>query len=396
MTSLPFTLRWGILATGGIATTFTKDLLIDPETRSAGDIRHVIAAAASSTSASRARDFLSSVNAPSSSKAYGSYKELVQDKDVDIVYVATPHSHHYQHTRLALEAGKHVLVEKPITVNAQQCAKLRQLAQEKNKFLMEAVWTRFFPLSREICNLIQNGSLGNIVRVYADFSFWNDVPTEFDTQHRMINPELAGGALLDLGIYSLTWVFMALYHTQQQQEPATAVKKREEPVVSSAVTKYETTGVDQTTTVLLHFPSTGAHGVASTSIQVATTPNPAHASPDAIRIQGTLGDLTVNYAPRPRTYTLIPAGNEKRGQPAPFAYQVVTKHEDIPGGGHGMFWEADECARCIRDGKLESGVCGLEETEVVMRVMDQVRRQGGVVYPEGIESLEFPLGGFGL
>ena len=255
---------------------------------------------------------------------------------------------------------------------------------------MEAVWTRFFPLSREVCDVVKEGKLGDIKRVFADFSFWNDVEKEFGSQHRMVNPDLAGGALLDLGIYSLTWLFMALWHCQ----PA---GKREEPVVSSAVSKYET-GVDETTTVLLHFPGTGAHGVASTSIIVATTPNTEHPNPggDAVRIQGTLGDLTVNYAPRPRTYTLTPAANEKRGKLADFEYEVVDKYKSIPGDGHGMFWEADECARCIRDGKLESEICGLEETEVVMRVMDQVRTQGGVVYPGVIESTESPLDGFGM
>ncbi|KAI4682852.1 hypothetical protein J4E81_009474 [Alternaria sp. BMP 2799] len=383
MSSEPFMLRWGILA-------FTKDLLIDPQTRDASDIRHVVAAAASSTSLSRATSFLTNIGAPATARAYGSYTDLVSDPDIDIIYIATPHSHHYHHARLCLNAGKHVLIEKPITVNAAQCQELRKLAREKRRFMMEAVWTRFFPLSREVCSIIKEGKLGDIKRVFADFSFWNDVQKEFGKEHRMVNPDLAGGALLDLGIYSLTWLFMALYHVQPEG-------KREEPVVSSAVSKCET-GVDETTTVLLHFPISGAHGVASTSIIVATTPNASHPNPggDAVRIQGTLGDLTVDYAPKPRTYTLTPAANEKRGKLADFEYEVVDKFKEIPGGGHGMFWEADECARCIRDGKLESEVMGLEETEVVMRVMDQVRRQGGVVYPAVIESTESPLDGFGV
>jgi len=256
--------------------------------------------------------------------------------------------------------------------------------------MMEAVWTRFFPLSREVCSIIKEGKLGDIKRVFADFSFWNDVNKEFGSQHRMVNPDLAGGALLDLGIYSLTWVVMALWHCQPEE-------KRQEPVVSSAVSKYAT-GVDETTTVLCHFLGSGAQGVAGTSIVVATTPNAEHPSPggDAVRIQGTLGDLTIDYAPKPRTYTLTPAANEKRGKLADFEYEVVDKYKSIPGRGHGMFWEADECARCIRDGKMESEVMGLEETEVVMRVMDQVRRQGGVVYPGVIESTEAGLEGFGV
>lgn len=198
----------------------------------------------------------------------------------------------------------------------------------------------------------------------------------------MVNLELAGGALLDLGVYSLAWVYMALYRAGDA-----------EPVVSSAVSKGAT-GADETTTVLLHFPGSGAHAVASTSIVVGTTPNKAYPSPDAVRIQGTLGDLTVDYAPRPRRYTLTPASSASRGTLAHFEYEVVTQYENIPGNGHGMFWEADECARCVRDGEMESEVCGLEESESLMRVLDCVRGQGGVVYPAWMESAEIS-GGWG-
>jgi len=127
----PRTIRWGILATGGIATTFTKDLLCDPTTRGVENIKHTVAAAASSSSASRAKDFLKEVNAPSDAKAYGSYEELVKDSNVEIVYVATPHSHHYQNVMLALEHGKHVLCEKAFTVNAAQLKKLVEVARKK-------------------------------------------------------------------------------------------------------------------------------------------------------------------------------------------------------------------------------------------------------------------------
>ncbi|KAF2818555.1 NAD(P)-binding protein [Ophiobolus disseminans] len=378
MSSEPFTLRWGILATGGIAKTFTKDLLIDPSTRAVHDVRHEVVAAGSSSAASRAQDFLTSLNAPSSAKAYGSYKELVEDDNVDIIYVATPHSHHYQHARLALEAGKHVLIEKPVTVNVAQFKILQDIAREKKRFMMEAVWTRFFPLSREVVQFIRDGKLGEIKRVWADFSFWNDVEKEFGTSHRMTSPSLAGGALLDLGIYSLTWVFMALYNPLSPITPSAV----------SLVTKFPPTGVDEQTSVLLDF--SGAHAIATTSIRVASTPNAAHNAQDDIRIQGTLGDLTVNYAPRPKSYTLTPASSASRGTPAEFGYETKT-FDDGPGGGHGMFWEADECARCVRDGEMESGVCGWRESEVCLGVMDGVRVGGGVGYPEGVEGVEYPL-----
>ncbi|KAF2268939.1 NAD(P)-binding protein [Lojkania enalia] len=386
MGNTTFTLKWGILATGGIAKTFCKDLLIDPSTRNASDIRHQIVATASSSSRSRAQQFLSDLKAPKSAKAYGSYKELVADPNVDIIYIATPHSHHYQNTRLALEAGKHVLCEKAFTVNARQAEILVNIAREKKLFLMEAVWTRFFPLAREVREFVKSGQLGEIKRVWADLSFWNDVEKEFGREHRMVNLELAGGALLDLGIYSLTWVFQILYHVIPEE-------KRGMPTVASAITKYKATGCDEMTSVILSFPPYGAHGIATTNLRVAHNPNASHPSPDPIRIQGTLGDLTISNSPyRPLSYTLIPAKNEKRGQLAKFEYNTVT-HE-IPGGGHGMFWEADECARCIRDGKLESEGMGWEESLVIMRVMDEIRRQGNLRYSERLESVEYPLGGF--
>ncbi|OSS47935.1 hypothetical protein B5807_06577 [Epicoccum nigrum] len=408
MTSSPFTLRWGILATGGIATTFTKDLLVDPSTRDAHDIHHVVVAAASSNSSSRAETFLRAVGAPQEATAHGSYASLVADPNVDMVYIATPHSHHYQHTRLALEAGKHVLVEKPITINSGQARTLYSLAKARNLFLMEAVWTRFFPLTRSIQEVIASGRLGTIKRVQSDLSFWNDVEAEFGSEHRMVKKELGGGALLDLGVYSLTWVFLVLWHLQRDGE-------RVQPGVKGWISKYAATGCDEMTSVMLDFRAArvgstttttedgetegdkdngDAHALALTSLRVSYQPNP-HVPQPSVRIQGTRGDILVHgISPRPLSYTLVPAQNEKRGQPADF--EVETKSFEIPGGGHGMFWEADECARCVRDGKLESGVMGWEESVRVMEVMDEVRRQGGVGYDEELESEKYPLEGFGV
>ena len=145
----------------------------------------------------------------SSAVAYGSYAELVADKNVDIIYVATPHSHHYQNTMLCLNAGKHVLCEKAFTVNAAQAKKLVELAKKKNLFLMEAVWTRYFPLSIEIRKMIESGDLGTVHRVIADLSFNQDVENTWGTEHRMVNMNLAGGALLDCTSHVLQVAFLA-------------------------------------------------------------------------------------------------------------------------------------------------------------------------------------------
>lgn len=131
MSTSPKEIRWGILATGLIAQSFSRDLLVDPKTRGVTSIKHTIVAAASSSSKSRAETFLKDMKAPSSAKAYGNYKELVADPDIDIIYVATPHSHHYQNAMLCLEAGKNVLCEKAFTVNAAQTKLLVAKAREK-------------------------------------------------------------------------------------------------------------------------------------------------------------------------------------------------------------------------------------------------------------------------
>lgn len=128
------------------------------------DIRHEIVAVASSSSADRAASFIKAIDGPSSAKAYGSYAELVADPNVDIIYVATPHSHHFQNAMLCLDAGKNVLCEKALTVTAAQAKKLVETARAKGVFLMEAVWTRYFPLSIKIRELITSGAIGDVYR----------------------------------------------------------------------------------------------------------------------------------------------------------------------------------------------------------------------------------------
>lgn len=149
---------------------FTKDLLIDPPTRHATDIKHAVSAAASSTSLERAKEFLKECKCPSSVKAYASYQDLVEDPNIDIIRIATLQSNHYQNAMLCLLAYKHVFCEKAFIVTAAQAEKLARIAKEKNLVLMEAVWTRFFPLSIAITK-IESGAFGPIYRVIVDMSF---------------------------------------------------------------------------------------------------------------------------------------------------------------------------------------------------------------------------------
>jgi predicted dehydrogenase len=357
---------------------------------------------ASSSSKSRAEAFIKEIQGPSTARAYGSYAELVKDPDVDIIYVATPHSHHFQNTMLALEAGKNVLCEKSFTVNAAQARKLVETARAKKLFLMEAVWTRYFPLSIKIREMVKSGMIGKVHRVTADLSTAtakDDGSLDFPLSSRMLNLDLAGGALLDLGIYSLTWVYQILYHCQEGE--------REKPKLLAAMEKYEKTGVDEMTSILLQWPGKKSLGFASTSLRIATTPDgeSSPAAGPAARIQGTKGEIQV-FGPlyRPLQYRVIMVGG-KRGEvkdvhyPIPKDPEREGKANDVEGKGwgHGMFWEADEAARCLRDGKLESDGLNWEESITIMETMDEVRKQGGLIYPELIETAVYdeksPLNG---
>jgi predicted dehydrogenase len=387
-----FQLKWGILATGGIAETFARDLWVNPETRGVTDIEHVVVAAASSTSADKAKAFLQEVRAPSTARAYGSYKDLVADPDVDIIYIATPHSHHFRNAMLCLSAGKNVLCEKAFTTNALQAEILINTAREKNLFLMEAVWTRYFPLSIYVRDLITSNRIGTVYRTTADLSYAIPPETTFPDTHRMVNPALAGGALLDLGIYALTWVFQTLYTTQ---DPSV----RQPPSVVSSLSKYRL-GTDEHTTILLTFPlpsGRSAHGIATTSFLVSGDPDSQSSAGPTIRIQGEKGEIQVfPPASRPtKTRVILSDGTlEEKNWPQPgpgeksgWSNGFGRKEEWNPEGeGHGMFWEADECAFALQEGRKEGKFQGWEESLAVMRVMDEVRRQGGVVYPEEVEG----------
>ncbi|POR30992.1 Uncharacterized protein TPAR_08806 [Tolypocladium paradoxum] len=380
MASTPaYTLNWGIMATGHIAERFVKDLLTDPATRNVHDVRHQVVAVASSASKHKAADFCAKVKAPSSVKTYASYAELVTDPDIDIVYVATPHSHHFQNVMLALEAGKPVLCEKAFTVTASQVRKLVDVARAKKLFLMEAVWTRYFPLSIKIRDLVSSGAIGTVYRVIADNSFNRELPEGklgWDDSHRMVNLDLAGGAMLDLGIYSLTWLMQILYHLQPGKE-------KEPPTVVAAINKYHT-GADEMTSFIVQFPKHKSMGIGMTALRVASGVDYEFTGGPPIKIQGSAGEIQVlGPAFKPTQYRVIKkdGGGHVEVVDCPF-----PKDKNRDDWGHGMYWEADECARCLRDKKLESDMLPLDESIVVMEVMESVLKQGGVEYPELITS----------
>ncbi|PWY95411.1 putative dimeric dihydrodiol dehydrogenase [Aspergillus sclerotioniger CBS 115572] len=355
----PKTIRWGILATGEIAQTFTKDLLVDPSTRNVTTIKHTVVAAASSSGSARAQSFLTTP--------------------------PTPHSHHYRNVKLCLESGKNVLCEKAFTVNAAQAAELVRIARDKDLFLMEALWTRYFPLSVYVRQAITQGRLGTIMRAFADSSLDLSPEQSFGPDHRMVSPALAGGALLDMGIYSLTWIFQTLYTTQSSEERERAPP----PTVVSSVQKYSLTGVDETVSMLLTFPRDtefggDMHGVATTGFCV---PN-----------DGTKGELQVwppiYWSTRTRLAAADGTVEDKTWtQPGPGrgsnwfnGYSIAGRNPE--GEGYGMFWEADEAGLALVEGRKEGRSFGLDESVLIMEIMDKVREQNGLVYPEEIEATD--------
>lgn len=300
---------------------------------------------------------------------------------------------------LSLKAGKPVLVEKAFTTNAKQAKVLMETARARNLFLMEAMWTRYLPVSIKVRELVAEGIIGQIQRVMADASFGEDVEKKWGTQSREVNLDLAGGVLLDLGIYALTWVFQILYHGQ--------CEPRQAPAVLSSVVKYEATGADEQTSVLLTFPTSPAcagsmrsnptHGIVTCGLRTASDPDMKGTSGASVRIQGTKGEIQM-FGPafRPTGYRLIPKLDTESGEPVGPLSSVKDVECPIPGpglekGGHGMFWEADEAARCLRDGRLQSEGLGWEEIVAVMETMDKVREQNGIVYPLSIETTEYPI-----
>jgi predicted dehydrogenase len=314
-------LRWGIIGTGLISRTFAADL----ELTDSGTV-----VAVGSRRQETAEEFGERFGVPN---RYASYEALVADPEVDAVYVGTPHPMHHPDALLALRAGKPVLVEKPFTMNAAEAEELVATARAEGLFLMEAMWTRFLPGIVEIRRLLSEGALGEIATVSADHGQWFAEDRDF----RLFAPELGGGALLDLGIYPVSFASMVLGTPDR--------------IVALADPAF--TGVDATTSILLGHPG-GAHAVLNCTLRAK--------SPTWAAIVGTEARIEIEgdfYAPEP--WTLIPRGGEPQ------------RFEPPPEPRKGLRYEADEVARCLDEGLLESPGMPLDETVAIMRTMDAVR-----------------------
>ncbi|KAJ7746845.1 hypothetical protein DFH07DRAFT_831478 [Mycena maculata] len=361
-------LRWGIISTGSIAGVFVKDLLVDPKTRDVHDVVHKVAAVAS-RSVEKAQEFINkNAGGDPAVKAYGTYEEVYADQDVDAIYIATPHTLHHDNALDAIRAKKHVLCEKPVTSNASELRALLAAAKENGVFFMEAMWTRFQPLPQAVMKLLEGGELGAPVVLHADLSGNFDIHNIPKT-HRILDPVLGGGAILDLGPYPLVWAIMALYENP--------LNKFTPPSnISASILKTPLTGVDANTSFTLTFPKIAAQAILSCSINLA-------ASSPGVTIRCEKGAIHV-AAPiyRPTSFKVEYFGaNSKVVREEEKSFEYV---------GHGMHFEADEVARCIRDGKSESASWGHNKSLLEMAVFDEVRKQGGYTLPAGVEKVVWP------
>lgn len=365
----PFTLRWGIIATGWISQQFIKDALMDPKTRGTIDVVHSIAAVGSRSVESAQKFIQDYAKGDTSIKAYGSYDEVFADSNVTAIYIGTPHTKHYENARDALNAGKHVLCEKATTSNAAELRALLKLAKEKNLFFMEALWTRFQPLTKEVKRIAEEGTLGLPVSMFADLSGDFDIENIPKT-HRILDPKLGGGALLDLGPYPMIWAVLALYEHPEN-------KKARPTSISGSMVKTPLTGVDRSTSWSLNFSET-LLAQANLSCNI-TLPNVDPAA--AIRYRN--GSILI-HPPlyKPTAFTVQHFDKPGSGK----IVREEKKSFEIPGGG--WHYQADEVARCIRDGKIESDVWSHDKSLLLMDVFDEVRKQGGYVLPEGVEKVQ--------
>ncbi|MFF1697100.1 Gfo/Idh/MocA family protein [Streptomyces sp. NPDC058257] len=323
--------RWGILATGGIAASFTANLLDMPDAE--------VVAVASRTDAS-AKAFAERFGIP---RAYGDWAALAEDKNVDVVYVATPHASHRAAAGLCLDAGRAVLCEKAFALNAREALEMVTLARRRGLFLMEAMWMYCHPLVRRLKALVDEGAIGEVRTVQADFGLAGPFPSS----HRLRDPAQGGGALLDLGVYPVSFAHLLLG----------------EPSGVSARATLSDEGVDLQTGMLLSWES-GAHALLHCSINAGT--------PVGASVTGSRGRIDVpDGFFFPERFVLHRDGREPQ--------EFTAAPEDGPRDS--LKHEAAEVMHRLRTGDTESPLVPLDSTLAVMRTLDAVRERIGVRYP---------------
>jgi predicted dehydrogenase len=322
------TINWGILAPGRISHKFAHDLKLV-----AGANLHAVG----SRSMERAVEFANEYGA---THAYGSYEALLDCPDLDVVYIASPHVGHCEHTIMCLEKGIAVLCEKPFAMNTAEVRRMVECAHANGVFLMDAIWTRFIPAFDEAMRLVTGGYIGDLKTIRADFGFKANFPPE----HRVFNPELGGGALLDVGIYT---IFLA---TCLWGKPSS---------IKATATKSQL-GADDSCAMIFEYPGNRL-AVLDCSLVVKTQIE--------AYLYGETGTLQLhNRFINPQDISVS-------------FYEKESEHFHLPLTGHGYYHEILEVNDCLRQGKTESDKLPLDFSLTLMETMDWVRKEAGIVYP---------------
>ena len=322
------TFNWAILGPGHIAHKFAESLALLPNAR-----LHAVA----SRSLPKAQEFAAKFGA---SHAVGSYEELLTVPDIDVVYIATPHSEHHAHTLLCLRGGLPVLCEKAFALNARQSQEMISTAREKGVFLMEAFWTRFFPAINKALELVAAGTIGEVKHLAADFGF----VAPYVPEGRLFNPALAGGSLLDIGVYPL---FISKLFLGEPQD-------------IKAVSVPAGTGVDLTCAMVLSYASGATASLFSTI--TAQTDNQCI-------LYGSKGQLHLTGRFHAASgITLHLTGEEP---------QVIPCEKQ----GYGYHYEAQHVQECLEQGLTESPLLPLQFSQELMQLMDTIQQQIGLRYP---------------
>ncbi len=321
-------LRWGILATGGIAHAFTRDLGTAGRTVAAVGSRRPEAAQA----------FAEEYAIP---RAHSSYESLVADPDVDIVYVATPHSRHFEDAALALQAGKHVLIEKPVTLDSDEAQGLRDIAADAGLLAMEAMWTRYLPHMVRIREIVAAGTLGELRTVFADHT----QRISADPEHRLNALALGGGALLDLGIYPMSFIWDVLGA----------------PTGIRALGRLGDTGADSEVVASM------VHAGGAVSSFVTSSRG---AGPNSASIVGSEARIDIDRVwYTPTTFRVV----------APDGEVLEEYRSEVE--GRGMQYQALYAEKLIAEGRTDSDLLPFADSVAIMAGLDEIRAQVGVVYP---------------
>lgn len=323
-------IHWGILGTGKIAKAFSKGLSFLPDAE---------LVAIGSRSADSANKYGDEFGVP---HRHANYASLVEDPDVDVVYIATPHAVHEENMLLCLDAGKAVLCEKPFTINVTQAQKVVDVARQKKLFVMEAMWTRYIPLMVNLRELLAEGIIGELKMLEIGMGF---IAPRNNSSSYFFNPHMGGGILLDGGSYAVSLASMIF---------------RSPPARISSMAYIGETDIDEQAAIIFGYeedPMAILYLSFNTRI------------PPAFRIMGSKGRITI-HPPlfNPTKMTITNADQE-------------DETIEIPFKGNGYNYEIAEVMQCLRESKLESEVMPLDETLEIMETLDQIRAQWNLKYP---------------